>query len=158
MDIVRLGITQSSRKTGSKGCTLFLLKQILTENIQFEHENEMHIYDTSLLNCTSPRLLFPWFRSSTWKAQFVTQSTKNYPSPVPRHPRYGVVQNQQDCLNRKLAFCSHFLKIWSIGQYQQEIRPWWSFYPFQMYQTLPSSAVLPHYQEACHCDSECPTP
>lgn len=86
MDLIRLGITLSSRKFGSKACTLFLLKQILTENIQFEHENEMHIYDTSLLNCTPPRLFetaivifFPWFRSSTWRPSSEAKSQRITP-------------------------------------------------------------------------------
>ena len=101
--------------------------------------------------------LFSWFRSSTWR-----------PSSEPRSQRSTLTcassfqircgSESTRLLEQEAGFCTHFLKIWSIGQYQQEVRPWWTFYPFQMYQTLPSSAVLPHYLETCHCGSECPTP
>lgn len=86
MDLIRLGITQSSRKIGSKACTLFLLKQ----NLNWEHSiwtwNELHIYDTSLLNCTPPRLfetvlliLFSWFRSSTGRPSLEPRSQRITP-------------------------------------------------------------------------------
>ena len=101
--------------------------------------------------------LFPWFRSSTWRPSSEPRAQGITPHLCLVFPDTVWVRiNKTVWTGSWLFVATTGINIWSIGQYQQEIRPWWSFYPFQMYQTLPSSAVFPHYQETCHCDSECP--